>query len=432
MPKFIPVSLKELLRIGKIDDGELVAILASIFPRSAQLSAKNIEYRTAADDWVLSLHYRDERVINATAGPAFTEAEVNRIKHALDESLDSSVAKVWRTPMLISGQIEGWYRYSNQFQISPAPPEAYRPSMLYAKHPWVLEFSFQDSPNNQVRSLRIERRTYELALILNLFLGRGVDVPTHRARKHWVYVADNDGPPGTIKCEYLSEGYFIPGLVVIVDGFSVSETSKMLQETPTDTHFCHRRTGTAVTVPSDLTYLCDLYGKLDNEDRKRFLRACHWLHVAGDVWPYSQSLNLTSLIIAVECLAQGSRDRRSDVDASTKMFLDFMLTYAPGRPSRTRLNNIYITRSLVSHGDRILSLDSPGMPGLSPIDTSDRESGTEALLYARGALINWLGSREEASVRLLTSDPCPIRKPAKPGTKSSVTIIIPPNAGAAT
>jgi hypothetical protein len=108
----------------------------------------------------------------------------------------------------------------------------------------------------------------------------------------------------------------------------------------------------------------------------------------GDVvWTHSQSLHLVSLINGLECLAQSGK-KRLVPDASTKMFLDFMQEYAPGRPSRSRINKIYEVHSLVTHGERLLGYDTPQAHGLHPTSTADRESGTEAVLLARGAIIN--------------------------------------------
>ena len=47
MPKFKPVSIKQLLRIGQIDDDELAAVFTSVLPRGAQFTANEVEYRTS-------------------------------------------------------------------------------------------------------------------------------------------------------------------------------------------------------------------------------------------------------------------------------------------------------------------------------------------------------------------------------------------------
>lgn len=87
-------------------------------------------------------------------------------------------------------------------------------------------------------------------------------------------------------------------------------------------------------------------------------------------------------------------------DASTKMFLQFM--YAPGRPSRSRLNKIYGVRSLVTHGEHLLGYDSPQANSLHPTTTADGESGTEALLLARGAIDGPLPSPGLKAVKIIT------------------------------
>lgn len=428
MPKFKPVSVMQLLRIGGVDDDELVAVLTSVLPRGAQFSTNEVEYRTAEDEWVLSLRYSEGVVVDAVRGPAFTPAIEEQIRQALSDALDGTTRKIWRIPMFGLRRVEGWYRHNDDFLIHPAPEEAPRPNVEYAQHPWVLEFSYVESSNFQVRNLRTERRAYELALVLNLLLDGQIDRPTNRGRKHWVYTHKVDDEPWAVDSQWLQEGYFIPGLVPQADGFSDVDTWSPLAEEPTESYYGRRGFGfKSLTVPTSMTDLSDAFNRLGSAQRGRFLRSCYWLHMASVVWTYSQSLNLVSLINSVECLAQ-SGEKRLVTDASTKMFLDFMQDYAPGRPSRSRLNKIYEVRSLVTHGERLLGYDSPEAPGLHPTSTADRESSLEATLLARGAIINWLIREAGGSSNALCADPNPKRPAAKPGTKSKVKVFTPANA----
>jgi hypothetical protein len=423
LPKFRSASIKELLRVGEVDDEELATVLTSVLPRGAQLSANEVEYRTSEDEWVLSLRYSEGLVVDAATGPAFTPAIGEQIRQALADALDGTTKKVWRVPMFSLRRIEGWYRHKDDFLIRPAPEEAPRPNEEYAQHPWVLEFSFVDSPNFQVCNLRKERRSYELALILNLLLSGQIDRPTNRGRKHWVFTRMTDGTPGIGGSEWLQEGYFIPDFILQADDFSNVDAWSPLAEVPTDAYYGRRGfDGKPLAVPTSMTDLGDAFGRLSDSRRNRFLRSCYWLHMADVVWTYSQSLNLVSLINGLECLAQGG-EKRLETDASTKMFLDFMQEYAPGRPSRTRLNKIYEVRSLVTHGERLLGYDTPQAFGLHPTSTADRESGTEAILLARGAIINWLVREAGGPANLLTNDPYPKQPVSKPGTKSKMKII---------
>ncbi len=163
MPKFKSVSIRELLRVGEVDDEELATVLATVLPRGAQLSANEVEYRTSEDEWVLSLRYSEGLVVDAVTGPAYTPAIGDQIQQALADALGGATKKVWRLPMFSLRRIEGWYLHKDDFLIRPAPDEAPRPNEEYAQHPWVLEFSFVDSPKFQVRNLRTQRRVYELA-----------------------------------------------------------------------------------------------------------------------------------------------------------------------------------------------------------------------------------------------------------------------------
>src|SRR6516225_8774464 len=195
MPKFKPVSIKQLLRVGEVDDDELAAVLVSVLPRGAQFSANEVEYRTSEDEWVLSLRYSEGVAVDAVTGPAFTPAIEEQIRTALHDALDGTTRKIWRIPMFSLRRVEGWYLHNDDFLIRPAPEQAPRPNVEYAQHPWVLEFSYVESPNSQVRNLRTGRRAYELALVLNLLLGGSIDRPTNRIRNHWIYAHKTDGAP---------------------------------------------------------------------------------------------------------------------------------------------------------------------------------------------------------------------------------------------
>jgi hypothetical protein len=423
MPKFKPVSIKELLRVGAVDDEELATVLTSVLPRGAQLSANEVEYRTMEDEWVLSLRYSAGILVDAVAGPAFTEAIGEQIRTALADSLDGTAVKVWRVPMFSLRRVVGWYQHADDFLIRPAPVDAPRPDVEYAQHPWVLEFSFVESSNFRVRNLRTERRAYELALLLNLLLGGQIAQPSNRSRHHWIYVRSGDSAPELFTPEWRQEGYFIAGFELLADGFSDVSAWSPLAGDPTDAYYNSRGFDfKPLTVPASMTDLSDVFGNLRGQLRDRFLRSCYWLRTADLVWNYSQSLHLVSLINALECLAQ-SGEKRNVPDASTKMFLDFMQDYAPGRPSRSQLNKIYEVRSLVTHGERLLGYDTPQVHGLHPTSTADRKSGTEALLLARGVIINWLVRQTGSPANLLSSDPYPKRPPEKPGTKSKMKII---------
>jgi hypothetical protein len=180
-----------------------------------------------------------------------------------------------------------------------------------------------------------------------------------------------------------------------------------------------------LTIPSELVSLLDRFSGLNGEDRERFLRACSWYHTALTVWNYSQSLYVTSLVNAVECLASIGPER-SAPEGPSALFLSFMRTFAPGRPGAKGLNTIYKGRSEITHGERLLLLDrSASASGLSQTLARDREIADNASVLCQGALINWLWSQDSATVGPLLAKGIPPAKRTRPGTKSGFIVTVP-------
>lgn len=242
----------------------------------------------------------------------------------------------------------------------------------------------------------------------------------------------------------------IPNFTYIVRGFPEVQAPR-LEQIPANKY--HSREGYTETlaVPAEMTELLDTFWALKPDDRERFLRACYWHHMASVVWPYSQSLHLISLVNSVECLSsvgparhrpEGPHEmfrafmrrfapRRHSAAAfglgPTAIFKSLMKRFAPGAPSGRVLDSIYKTRSNITHGERLLHFDSGLFAApLSQNSAIDREVGDNAVILCRGALINWLwNQRSAASGELLLTRGIRSEKPAKPGTKSSVRLIIP-------
>jgi hypothetical protein len=438
------------LHIGEVEDDELCTVLSSVLPRGAQFRADEVEYRTMADEWALSLQYRDGRIVTALAGPAMTSELEEQLRTEIERVLlTPSTSKVCRWTLFSSRPVEGYWRYRDQFQIVPAPPEAPRPSVLMAEHPFIVDFVFDDCVNFRIRNHRYARRASDLTLVLNLLLRQQITSPSNRPRNHWVWAPQGTLPPAV----WAQEGYMIPNFQYLVDDFPVAADVPPLAEVAADTYYDFLAGyADTLTIPAELTRLLDAFDGLDGEDRERFLRACFWYHTAAAVWDYSQSLYLTSLVNAIECLAS-VRPERSTPEGPRKLFLAFMLRFAPGRlrlsdlvktggpsalfkslmrsfapggPSGALLDRIYDTRSKITHGERLLYLDqSSRLVMLDQTSARDLEVGDSASVLCRGALINWLWSHDLATTGPLLTKGLPRTKPARPGTKSGVTIVTP-------
>jgi hypothetical protein len=347
-----------------------------------------------------------------------------QIQIAIDRVLlTPTSSKVWRWTLFSSRPVEGFWRYRDQFQIIPAPSEAPRPAELMADHPFILDFAFDDSVDFMIRNHRCARRASDLTLVLNLLLRQHISSMSNRGRKHWVWVLEGSVPTATV---WAHEGYMIPNLQYLVDDLPIAMEVPPLEEVAAETYY-DLRAGYAdtLTIPAQLGRLLDAFTGLTGDDRERFLRACFWYHTASTVWDYSQSLHLTSLVNAIECLASIGAER-SMPEGPTGLFLAFMQKFAPGRPSKTQLNKIYDVRGEITHGERLLHYDRPSpLVGLDQTSTRDREIGDSASVLCRGALINWLWSHDPATTEPLLTTGLPSTKPARPGTKSGVTLIVP-------
>jgi hypothetical protein len=289
-----------------------------------------------------------------------------------------------------------------------------------------------------ILNLRYARRVSDIMLVLNLLLRTGVRSPSNRGRHHWVWAPTGSDPP-TI---WAGEGYMIPNFQWVVEDLPTTAGMAPLVEVDAQAYYDRLGASDTLTIPSELTTLFDLFYSLTGEKRERFLRACFWYRMASIVWDYSQSLYLMSLVNAVECLAGiGGTEPAPRVVAAlirtltrrpaqppkpTSLFLNFMKGFAPGRPSRKKLDDLYEARSEITHGERLLHLDQASRPiGLSQTSATDWEVGDNASLLIRGALINWLWSHGPQGTGHLITTGIPTTKPPRPGTKSRAKVITP-------
>jgi hypothetical protein len=445
MAKF-RVLTKEL-RIGEFDDDELTTVLTSVLPRGAQFRPNEVEYRTTADEWVLSLHYRDGRIEKATAGTAMTAEHLQRVQAEIARVLGSPAsAKVARWTMFSSRPVEASWRYQEQFQIVPAPPEAPRPEELWAQHPFIVDFVFRGSPDWSIERIRYGRRAADLMLVLNLLLTSQITAPAVRSRKHWVWAPHGSTPPVV----WAGEGYMIPNFQYLVDHLPDIEGAT-LDMLPAATYYDRKKgRSNTLNLPAELPTLLDAFHALTDDDRDRFLRACYWHHTASAAWDISQSLHLTCLINSIESLSSVGPQRSapegpralfkafmqrfapirsaagSDAPGPSALFRSVMRRFAPGPPSGRVIDKIYEARSNITHGERLLSLDQgPGSWALNQLSTGDREIGDAASILCHAALVNWLWSHTSGTDEQLITGGLPSEKPPKPGTKSGVTVIVP-------
>ncbi len=358
--------------------------------------------------------------------PGHRHARVDELESQVDAALRALLEdhghRVYRDVLFSSRPLTASWRYLDQFQIGPAPDNAPRPNVVLAEHPFIVDVIFADGPSEGIRRLRCQRRVAELRLLLNLILRSRIMVSSNRIRSHWVWE-----PMGSIpRVRWAQEGYFIEDFQYLVDELpSLHGTEPLITQAPDLYYDTFAGSSDVVTGPNEITELVDAFERLDAGDRPRFLRSMFWFATAPQVFSYSQSLHLTCLVNAVECLATSDRGA-ADTGGPTKSFIAFMREYVPGQPSKTRLSTLYSLRSDVAHGGRLMAYDQvPAAPGLNQTSAVDQSAGDDASLFCRAALLNWLWEKGgHQDQRLLSKSGRSPRSRAKPGTKSSTRVIV--------
>jgi hypothetical protein len=103
-----------------------------------------------------------------------------------------------------------------------------------------------------------------------------------------------------------------------------------------------------------------------------------------------------------------------------------MSKFGPGAPSGTRVDKVYGARSHVTHGERLMHYDqTPFRMALDQGSAVDRQAMDDARVISRGAILNWLWAHNPAAKGHLVTKGIDTRTPAKAGTRSNVTVIIP-------
>ena len=429
MPKPTRRSIADALRVGQVEDDELTIILNSVCPRGAQFRPTEVEYRTVQDDVVLTLTYRDGVIVDATAGPSLTTELEAELSSRIDaELVHGAKTAAVRSVLFCDRPVAGWWRYDDEFQIAPAPAYAPRADELSADHPFILEVTHHPSTWWEIQQQRARRRTYDIALVLSLALRYHLRIPGPQARKHWVLVRDPAADALRFDARWCQEGYFIEGFDQYVDELSApGHDATPLPLVPGADYYGpgFMDYPFELSGPHELADIFATFSVLAGDERERFLRACYWQYLGSTMWSQSQSLYLTCLINSVECLASIGPER-SEPEGPTLLFKALMKRLGPGAPSGTRVDNVYGARSHVTHGERLMHYDqAPFRMALDQGSAIDRQAMDDARVLSRGAILNWLWAHNPAAHGHLVSKGIDTRKPAKAGTRSSVTVITP-------
>jgi hypothetical protein len=390
-------NLMHTLSIGAIDEEELVSILGDFFPRGSG-NTETVEYEDEQEVCAITLKYKGGRIVSAVHGPALTKEILAKIVEKIKSAiLTKGIEKINRSFFFSYEKIEGSWKYKDQFQILPAPPEAPRPSESYAAHPAVLELSYSGSPDRSVEHVRILRKQHETRLLLHLFVNGGITWENvMQGKKKWAFIRDGD----ELRSEWLQLGYTAPGFQATAKELSNPKGLQVLKSATTEEYFSRWGVSTnPLEVPANLTSLFDAFYELSPKDREKFLRACFWYYTAGSASEVTPALQYNCLVTAIETLMGEAEKILCDCcgkDTSpgpTGKFKSFLETYAPGDHNNKDRGAFYALRSKLSHGGMLFRHDLPRALGiLHPTEIREWDSGGNISRLARIGLINWMMS----------------------------------------
>jgi len=143
-------NLLPRLKPAGTEHHELVAVLSPHFGGSVHDTERRVTLFPMRPPYALRLEYnRGLELIGAFAEEALTEQDIETVRAELHRNyLETAGAGIGQTVLLVSGPMKGWWGYRDRFRIMPVSPEAPRPDYLIADHPFLLEFTYNRSPDD--------------------------------------------------------------------------------------------------------------------------------------------------------------------------------------------------------------------------------------------------------------------------------------------
>lgn len=390
--------LPRLMPAG-IEHHELVSILRAHFGSSIQDSKKRLILFPNRPPHALRLVYnKNLQITGAFADEKLTQKDIETTLAELNRNyLDSAGTGVAQRVLLVSGPMDGWWRYRDRFQIVPVPPDAPRPGFLIGAYPFLLESTYNKSPDNLIDSLRRERVGFRISLVLSSLLRRSITwhLPTAVGNRNhaWVQLPNSGHQPNVAYCTIT---YDHPSIRHIVDAFSPTDSLPSIPLVAAENYYkpgyFHR--GDGLELPDDLEESFDLFFFLSPQRQDRFVQASYWFNQAKRVDSFSSMFLYT--IQAIESLAWRPRSqsecptcKRTVGPGPTRLFREFLDRFAP--EAREGSDTLYTVRSGLSHGSiPPFLVDTEFHFGYLPEGYGQWQLVGDAFDAARIAMRNWL------------------------------------------
>jgi hypothetical protein len=381
------MSLANELPIADINHDDLVALLASSLPIAQWRYVKNtVVCSSEAGEAVVTLTYEEGRLLDVEAGPGLSYETRKRLRDDAAALALPHETVVWRDVFFSILPVDGYWRYREDWQIVPIPPQAPRANGVMLDNPLIVELRVPSYPGQGMLNAVIHgRRAWELQLMLNLVLHGPVKWFGRRAfGKTWAHVQQGDGGH---MAELVQPGYSIPDWINQSSRFTPVDGLLPLPKVSDSAYFSRRGIDSddVFEIPEVLDSLLDASGMISVETRDRFLRACYWYDRSGAAWKMSVSLGHIAAVNAIETIMQSGR-----APGVTRRFHDFVERYAPRVPKENR-EQIYDLRSRLVHGDQLFDIDRPWPAFIpTPRNLQQQDMYQAAQMVARAVIINWL------------------------------------------
>jgi hypothetical protein len=415
--KLMIVSGQSILRelgVEGCDIAEVEQVIGHNFPNwgGDRQDSQSLLFPGDQEAYAIKLTYdRKHRLLDALAGPALDEAMLLQIKSQIATGItDQGQPRVGSWVLFAPVPVTGAYRYRDRFQILPVPAEAPRPSVLWADHPFLLQFRYRGSTNVWVDHRRRTSEGRELELLLAGLLSSHIHSDRDQAAR-WVLPPDTAGPSDGARQQPLSalcqSSYFYPGMNGIASEFtSISEFQPFSAISCPE--FLGRlgvAAGQVLDLPANFGQAIANYTSLTADQKLKFGNACYWVQHSARVYRESQSAAYIALALAIESLMPPPESgrtceccHRSVGNGPTRHFKDFINRFVPAAmPFESQTKHLYEIRSKLAHGHALLISDRERLLAPALASFEDWQNNDYLLRLVRIALVNWLNENAHSN-----------------------------------
>ena len=253
------------------------------------------------------------------------------------------------------------------------------------------------------------RKHRDLTLLLNILLAGGAKSMGFRPTSFWAYEPTDLSQ----KSKWVQQAFSAPLGACLIDQLSVPAADQLEELLPEEYDAMLGNDGEGLRVPSDLDQSICSYEALWAPNRERFDRAAFWFGTASSMRDVSVSASFAAFASAIESLtARGTAHDfrfcpvcggpgKHYVQGPTKLFRNFLATYAPDASLAKDRNRMYDLRSTILHGNDLMEVDQiVPINGWTPAGFKEDELYNGIWRVTRTALRNWLKSPPPQSAYL--------------------------------